>query len=160
MALLVDAQVPPTVIDKVKLGQTVDMRFTTFNQNITPVIPGTVKLVSPDKMPDPSGNKSQDFYLAQVEATPEGLKQLGNLKIQPGMPVDVVFKTGERTFLSYLFKPLSDRFSGSFKNWCKHTIYIVRMKSWACNALKTPQTAEFLAFWPEITLQTTPLIVR
>ena len=116
VALIVDAQVPPTVIDKVKVGQIVDMRFTTFNQNITPVIPGRVKLVGADKMPDPSGNKSQDFYLAQVEATPEGLKQLGNLKIQPGMPVDVIFKTGERTFLSYLFKPISDRFSTSFKN--------------------------------------------
>lgn len=116
VALIVDAQVPPTAIDKVKAGQIVDMRFTTFNQNVTPVIPGTVKLIGADKMPDPAGNKSQDFYLAQVEATPEGLKQLGNLKIQPGMPVDVIFKTGERTFLSYLFKPISDRFSTSFKN--------------------------------------------
>ena len=116
VALVVDAQVPPTVIDKVKVGQTVDMRFTTFNQNVTPVIPGIVKLVGADKMPDPGGNKSQDFYLAQVEATPEGLKQLGDLRIQPGMPVDIIFKTGERTFLGYLFKPLSDRFAGSFKN--------------------------------------------
>lgn len=116
VALIVDAQVSPNSIDKVKVGQIVDMRFTTFNQNITPVIPGLVKLVGADKMPDPAGNKSQDFYLAQVEATPEGLKQLGNLKIQPGMPVDVIFKTGERTFLSYLFKPISDRFSTSFKN--------------------------------------------
>ncbi|QWD37645.1 HlyD family efflux transporter periplasmic adaptor subunit [Polynucleobacter paneuropaeus] len=116
VALVVDAQVPPTVIDKVRVGQTVDMRFTTFNQNVTPVIPGIVKLVGADKMPDPGGNKSQDFYLAQVEATPEGLKQLGDLRIQPGMPVDIIFKTGERTFLGYLFKPLSDRFAGSFKN--------------------------------------------
>ena len=116
VALVVDAQVPPTVIDKVKVGQTVDMRFTTFNQNVTPVIPGIVKLVGADKMPDPGGNKSQDFYLAQVEATPEGLKQLGDLRIQPGMPVDIIFKTGERTFLGYLFKPLSDSFAGSFKN--------------------------------------------
>ena len=116
VALVIDAQVPPTVIDKVKVGQTVDMRFTTFNQNVTPVIPGIVKLVGADKMPDPGGNKSQDFYLAQVEATPEGLKQLGDLRIQPGMPVEIIFKTGERTFLGYLFKPLSDRFAGSFKN--------------------------------------------
>ena len=73
-------------------------------------------MVSPDKMPDPGGNKSQDFYLAQVEATPEGLKKLGDNKIQPGMPVTILVKTGERSFLSYLLKPLSDRFSGSFKD--------------------------------------------
>ncbi len=116
VSLIVDAQVPPSTIDKVKVGQTVDMRFTTFNQNITPVIPGIVKLVGADKMPSANGDKAQDFYLAQVEATPEGLKELGNKKIQPGMPVDVIFKTGERTFLSYLFKPISDRFATAYKN--------------------------------------------
>ena len=116
VTLTVDAQVPPTVIDKVKVGQTVDLRFTTFNQNVTPVIPGVVTLIGADKMPSPAGEKSQDFYLAQVQATPEGLKQLGNLKIVPGMPVDVIFKTGERTFMGYLFKPISDRFAGAFKN--------------------------------------------
>jgi protease secretion system membrane fusion protein len=115
VALIVDAQVSPTSIDKVKIGQIVDMRFTSFNQNITPVIPGLVKLVGADKMPDQGGGKSQDFYLAQVEATPEGLKKLGDLRIQPGMPVDVIFKTGERTFLSYLLKPLTDRLSTAFK---------------------------------------------
>lgn len=117
VSLTVDAQVPPTVIDKVKVGQIVDMRFTTFNQNVTPVIPGIVTLVGADKMPAAAGgDKSQDFYLAQVQATPEGLKQLGNLKIIPGMPVDVIFKTGERTFLGYLAKPLTDKFAGAFKN--------------------------------------------
>lgn len=115
-SLIVDAQIPPASIDKVHIGETVDMRFESFNQNVTPVIPGVVRMVSPDKMPDPGGNKSQDFYLAQVEATPEGLKKLGDNKIQPGMPVTILVKTGERSFLSYLLKPLSDRFSGSFKD--------------------------------------------
>jgi len=115
-SLIVDAQIPPVSIDKVHIGETVDMRFESFNQNVTPVIPGVVRMVSPDKMPDPGGNKSQDFYLAQVEATPEGLKKLGDNKIQPGMPVTILVKTGERSFLSYLLKPLSDRFSGSFKD--------------------------------------------
>jgi protease secretion system membrane fusion protein len=116
-ALVVDAQVPPNLIDKVKVGQLADMRFTTFNINTTPVIKGRVVMVGADKMPAPGGDgKGGESYLAKVEATPEGLEELGNLKIQPGMPADVIFKTGERTFLSYLFKPISDRFAKAFKD--------------------------------------------
>jgi protease secretion system membrane fusion protein len=32
------------------------------------------------------------------------------------MPVEVVVKTGERTFITYLTKPLSDRMARSFKD--------------------------------------------
>ena len=114
-ALVVDAQVPPNIIDKVKVGQTADLRFTSFNANTTPVIAGRVIMVGADKLPAAQGGPQGDFYLAKVEATKEGLDELGKLTIQPGMPADVIFKTGERTFMSYLFKPITDRFAKSFK---------------------------------------------
>jgi protease secretion system membrane fusion protein len=115
-ALIVDAQVGPSLIDKVKVGQIADLRFTAFNVNTTPVISGRVVLVGADKLPAPPGGAQGEFYLAKVEATKEGLAELGNLQIQPGMTVDVIFKTGERTFMSYLLKPITDRFARSFKN--------------------------------------------
>jgi protease secretion system membrane fusion protein len=116
VALIVDAQVPPSSIDKVRIGSKADMRFTAFNQVMTPVIPGTVMLVGADKQPDPKGGPgSADFYLAQVVATKEGIAMLGDLNVQPGMPVDVIFVTGERTFLSLLLKPLSDSLARAFK---------------------------------------------
>ena len=114
-ALVVDAQVPPNLIDRVKVGQTADLRFTSFNANTTPVITGKVILVGADKLPAAPGGPQGDFYLAKVEATKEGLEELGRLTIQPGMAADVIFKTGERTFMSYLFKPITDRFAKSFK---------------------------------------------
>jgi protease secretion system membrane fusion protein len=92
------------------------MRFVSFNTNTTPVIPGKVKMLSPDRKSSGQPGKDEEFYLSQVEATPEGLAMLGSLKVQPGMPVDVVFKTGERTFLSYLFKPLSDKMAKAFQD--------------------------------------------
>jgi protease secretion system membrane fusion protein len=115
-ALVVDAQVPPNLIDKVKVGQTADLRFSSFNANTTPVISGKVVMVGADKLPAAQGGPQGEFYLAKVEATKEGLEELGKLTIQPGMPADVIFKTGERTFLSYLFKPISDRFAKAFKD--------------------------------------------
>jgi len=115
-ALVVDAQVPPNMIDKVKVGQIADLRFSSFNVTTTPVIAGRVVMVGADKLPAAPGGPQGEFYLAKVEATKEGLEELGNLKIQPGMPTDVIFKTGERTFMSYLFKPLTDRFAKAFKD--------------------------------------------
>jgi len=44
------------------------------------------------------------------------LQLLGTLKIQPGMPVDVVVKSGERSFMSYWLKPLTDKMAVAFKD--------------------------------------------
>jgi protease secretion system membrane fusion protein len=47
--------------------------------------------------------------------TREGLKMLGKHLMQPGMPVEVVFKTGERSLLTYLLHPLTKRIAASMK---------------------------------------------
>jgi protease secretion system membrane fusion protein len=113
-SLIVQAKIPASIIDKVRVGMLTDMRFTAFNQSTTPTIPGIVTLVGADK--ENTENKEGDFYLAQVETTKEGLDLLGSLKVQPGMPVDVVIKSGERSFMSYLLKPLTDQAARAFKN--------------------------------------------
>jgi protease secretion system membrane fusion protein len=113
--LIVQAKIPASVIDKVRVGMPTDMRFTAFNQSTTPVIPGVMSVVGADK--EPGGNPNEgDFYLGQVETTKEGLVLLGSLKVQPGMPVDVVIKAGERSFMSYLLKPLIDKSARAFKD--------------------------------------------
>jgi protease secretion system membrane fusion protein len=114
--LIVQAKVTPNIIDKVRVGMETDMRFVAFNKTTTPVIPGRVKTVGADKEPGQTPQE-QEYYLALVETTPEGIRRLGDLKVQPGMPVDVVFKAGERTFMSYLLKPLSDRMAWAFQNF-------------------------------------------
>ena len=116
--LTIDAQVSPGIIDRVKMGQEADLRFTGFNQNITPVVIGNVSLIGADKLPPPPGSATQkeEYYLVQIKVSKENLKVLGNTQIQPGMQVDVIFKTGERTFMSYLIKPLSDKVAKAFIN--------------------------------------------
>lgn len=111
--LIVEAKIQPNDIDKVNVGLPTDLRFSAFNQRTTPVIPGEVKLVGADKLTDPAGG--EEYYLAQVETTAEGRKLLENYRIQPGMPVEVIVKTGERSFASYILKPLTDRMARSFK---------------------------------------------
>jgi multidrug efflux pump subunit AcrA (membrane-fusion protein) len=51
-----------------------------------------------------------------VELTKNGWATLGaNRRLQPGMPVTVLVKTGERTFLQYLIKPIWERLHSAVK---------------------------------------------
>lgn len=112
--LIVEAQVPPHMIDKVHVGLEADMRFSAFNVTTTPVVPGVVKLVGADRV-QPADGKGEGFYLAQIETTDKTQALLGGKVIQAGMPVEVIIKSGERSFMSYLLKPITDRFARAFK---------------------------------------------
>lgn len=115
--LIVQAKIPPKAIDKVYKGLEADMRFTAFNRATTPIVTGTVTLVGADLITanfnDPNASES-GYYLAQVETTEVGLRKISDLQLQPGMPVEVIVKTGERTFVSLMAKPLTDRFARAF----------------------------------------------
>ncbi len=110
-ALTVDGQLPVHLIDKVQPNLPVELMFTALNQNTTPKIPGIVTQVSADRLVDEK--TGQPYYSMKTMVAPEGMKLLANQQIRPGMPVDMFIKTGERTMLNYLLKPLFDHFKMS-----------------------------------------------
>ncbi|HYD80957.1 MAG TPA: HlyD family type I secretion periplasmic adaptor subunit [Paucimonas sp.] len=105
--LVVEGQVPVNLIDKVHKDLEIELMFAAFNQNKTPNIPGVVTQVSADRFVDE--RNGMPYYKLQAQVTPEGKKMLANLQVRPGMPVELFVKTGERTMMSYLLKPLFDR---------------------------------------------------
>lgn len=105
--LIVEGQVPTHLIDKVHKGLEVELIFAAFNQNQTPHVPGVVTQVSADRLTDEK--TGLPYYKIQAQVTPEGKKLLKDLQVRPGMPVEVFIKTGERTMMSYLLKPIIDR---------------------------------------------------
>jgi HlyD family secretion protein len=112
-ALTVEVKVQPQDIDHVRLGQAAVLRFSAFNQRTTPEINGVVTRVSADVTQDPKTGAS--YYTARV-GLPEGeLGRLAGLKLVPGMPVESFIRTGERTVLSYLVKPLHDQVMKAFR---------------------------------------------
>jgi len=112
--LLIDVQVAPHLIDRVHPGLSSDIRINAFPGEPQLVISGQVASVSSDQLHQP-GAVGAPYYLARLEVTAEGREQLGQRKLRPGMPVDVVIKTGERSFMSYLLKPLMRRVFSSFR---------------------------------------------
>jgi membrane fusion protein, protease secretion system len=112
--LLLEAHISPHLIDKIQTGLPTDIRFNTFAHSPQMVVQGKVLSVSGDLLADPS-NPQFLYYLARVQVTPEGMKTLGARQMQPGMPAEIVIKTGERSMLTYLLQPLTKRMAASLK---------------------------------------------
>ena len=115
--LVLEAKILPNYIDKVKEGQLVDVRFSTFANTPQLVCEGRVESISSDTLSDPQMSMvgGANYYLARVELTAEGIKALGNRPLQSGMQAEVLIKTGERSLLKYLLHPLIKRLAASMK---------------------------------------------
>jgi protease secretion system membrane fusion protein len=112
-ALVVEGQLPVNLVDKVHVGLPAELMFSAFNANRTPHIPGTVIQVAADRSIDE--HSGQPYYKVRARVTPEGAKMIAShkLPIQSGMPVELFVKTGERTMMNYLLKPVLDRAKSS-----------------------------------------------
>jgi epimerase transport system membrane fusion protein len=108
--LIVEAQVSPLDIDRVHDGQTAEIRFTAFNNRETPKLEGRLVAVSADRLVDSANPQTQPYYLARIEVDAFGVETLRQerLALVPGMPAEVLINTGERTFLQYITKPITD----------------------------------------------------
>ncbi len=104
--LVVEGQLPVHLVDKVQADLPVNLMFTAYNQNITPHVPGLVSQVSADRFVDEK--TGEPYYKVVTKVAPEGMKMVYNLKIRPGMPVQMFIKTGERTMMNYLLRPILD----------------------------------------------------
>ena len=113
-ALSVELRVAPTDIDQVYIDQTARLRFTSFNQRLTPEIEGVVSLVSADISRDSKGRGS-DYYTATIRLSDDATFAVGGRPVMPGMPVEAHLTTQKRTALSYLTKPIVDQFAKTFR---------------------------------------------
>jgi protease secretion system membrane fusion protein len=111
--LIVEGTLPVNLVDKVHKGLKVEIMFSAFNANRTPHIEGEVETVSADRAVDEK--TGQPYYKVRVKVTPKGAKMVAehHLNIIAGMPAELFVKTGERTMMNYLLKPVFDRASSS-----------------------------------------------
>ncbi|MGE8392650.1 HlyD family type I secretion periplasmic adaptor subunit [Pseudomonas sp. BIGb0427] len=106
-ALEVEGRLPVNLVDKVAMQLPVDILFTAFNQSSTPRVSGEVALISADQLLD--DKTGQPYYVLRSTVSEQALARLDGLVIKPGMPAELFVRTGERSMLNYLFKPLLDR---------------------------------------------------
>lgn len=111
--LVIEAQVETHMVEKVRPNLPAVVRFSALDK-LTPVVDGKVTTVSADRLTDP--RTGFPYYLAQVSVPVSEMKKLGgHQQVQPGMPVEVILKTGEHSLLYYLVKPLTDHMFSALK---------------------------------------------
>lgn len=112
--LIVEAQIPRNDIDSVSTGQTTTVRLTALNQRTTPVLQGEVFYLSADTLQDRRASGLSEVYVARISLPSTELSKIRGFSPLPGMPAEVMIETAQRTFLSYLVKPISDSMSRAF----------------------------------------------
>jgi multidrug efflux pump subunit AcrA (membrane-fusion protein) len=96
----------------VKVGQIATIRFSTVNPHGRTTFDGQVVTLSPGRITGPNG---QGYYRAQIKLVDPAALREANVALQPGIPASVNIRTQERTIFDYIFAPLSDAVSRSFR---------------------------------------------
>lgn len=112
--LIISARVDPIHVDQVQVGQPATLRFASLDQRLTPEVMGYVTKVSADVFTDQT--TGLNHYVAELIPAEGEIGKLGDQPLLPGMPVDAFIKTGDRSPLSYLVKPLADYFIRAFRD--------------------------------------------
>ena len=112
--IVVQAQVKPTDIQSVHVGEKATVRLMGYNMKTTPMLNGIVTNVSADIMasPDP---RTEPYYSARIEIDPASFEGFHDLALYPGMPVDTMIVVGERTALQAILGPFGQIFDRAFR---------------------------------------------
>ena len=108
--VLVEARIKPADIGFVKMGQDVQIKLSSYEYTIYGALHGTVVSISPDAMGDPDRAAMPEgtWYRAMVRADISTLSPAGDkpLAVLPGMTGQVEIRTGRRSVLGFLLRPL------------------------------------------------------
>jgi len=110
--LQIEARLQPNDIDQVRMGQKAFVRFSAFNQRVTPQLDGIVSYVSADTSRDQQSNAP--YFTVRVTLPEEQRRRLVSQQLVSGMPAEVFMQTGSRTMMSYLLKPITDQLQRAF----------------------------------------------
>jgi HlyD family secretion protein len=115
--LIIETLIARTDIDNVRLGQGAAVRLIALNQRTTPILQGKVFYVSADAIADKNaeGLAQREVYLARIELPAAELRRVPGFAPMPGMPVEVMIQTAERTFAQYIAKPITDSMQRAFR---------------------------------------------
>jgi HlyD family secretion protein len=111
---VIAAQVKPTNVDQIIVGQAVNLRMSALDQRTTPELVGQVMQISADAIDDP--NTGAAYFRVEIALNPGEVEKLpeGTILL-PGMPVEAFIRTGDRSPMAYLIKPMADYFARAMR---------------------------------------------
>ena len=114
--LLIEARVSPSDIASVQPGLAANLRFDPFDYTIYGAAPAEVTYVSADTLKEQSEQGTAVYYRAHIKPAgfPVRTTTGRELKLVPGMTVQVDIRTGRRSLMDVLLKPLRKTLDQSF----------------------------------------------
>ncbi|WP_347266723.1 HlyD family type I secretion periplasmic adaptor subunit [Paracoccus sp. (in: a-proteobacteria)] len=114
--LIIETLVSRGDIDSVKIGQISTVRLVALNQRTTPILNGRVEYVSADAVAQAADKPAaREVYVVRVSLSKEEMARVPHFLPRPGMPVEIMIKTEERTFAQYIAKPIVDSMARAFR---------------------------------------------
>lgn len=120
-ALIVEAKVLPADIARVHLGLPATLRLDPFDYTIYGSVQGEVIYVSADTLKENTPRGEEIYYRVHVRplqsqaGQPVHSSTGRKLDVLPGMTAQLDIRTGERTLMDYLLKPLRKTLNESFR---------------------------------------------
>jgi adhesin transport system membrane fusion protein len=105
--LLIETRIRPSDIAFLRPGMDAVVKITAYDSGTYGWLTGKLVLISPDTIKD-DVKRDEVFYKALVRTTAAHLTPASGkiLPIIPGMQAQVEIRTGRKSVLDYLFKPL------------------------------------------------------
>ncbi len=111
--LVITAKVRPEDMDLVRVGLPALVRLLPYKQRRTPPLEGTVSYVSADRTVEKEPNQPP-YFAATIEVDKAYLNSLADVHLVPGMPAEVMIRTGKTTVALYALSPILDSFHRAF----------------------------------------------
>jgi len=103
-SLLIEVKIKPSDIAFIYVGQIAKVKFSAYDFAIFGSLDGKVESISADSMKD---EKDVTYFKVRIKTDKSYLERnKKELKIIPGMTVDVDIITGKKTVLDYILKPI------------------------------------------------------
>lgn len=103
--LVVEARIRPQDINHVYADAAARVRLVSYDARTTPMLPGRVTFVSPDRMSDAQTGES--WFAATVEVDVAALEHHPEIQLKAGMPAELFVTTSDRSVVEYLLSPIT-----------------------------------------------------
>jgi len=105
--LLVEAKIRPHDVAFLRPGLPATVKITAYDYSIYGGLDGHVELISPDTLREERKAEDESYYRVLVRTTDSSLRSGDHeLPIIPGMTASVEIRTGEKTVMDYILKPV------------------------------------------------------
>ncbi|MCC7280980.1 MAG: HlyD family type I secretion periplasmic adaptor subunit [Acetobacteraceae bacterium] len=111
--LVAEVQVNPNDIRSVHVGLLAEVRLPAYKARTLPYLHGHVITIASDTLVDE--RTRAPFYRAVIRIDEDQLRRYPDVELVPGMLVETMIVTGERSLWQYITQPLRDSFARAFR---------------------------------------------